>query len=94
MSHHGGAPKELSAAMSEAMKSLMGEYPDGKLDATDQGGIAVGFSSDPGVVKMHFPKPVAWIGFTPDQAIAMAESLIQHAREANKGGNRILTVKL
>lgn len=95
MSHHGSEPKGMSAAMHEAMKDLIGEYPNGKLDATDQGAIAVGFSSEPGIVKMHFPKPVvAWIGFTPEQAIAMAESLIQHARAANKGGNRILTVSL
>lgn len=103
MSHHGNLPPDLDGSprdeplrkeMSDAMKKLMGEYPNGKLGPDDQGAVAVGFSSEPGIVKMHFPKPCLWIGFTPDEAIAMAESLIQHARAANKGGNRILTVKL
>lgn len=80
MSHH-GQDKELQRAMSEAMKEVFGEYPDGKLNPNDEGGIAVAIGHENGRVVIRFPKPVAWIGFTADQAIEIAETLIAHARE-------------
>ena len=89
MSHHSNRiPQELS----DAMKSLMGEYPNGRLNAEDSGALAVAFSHENGVVKMEFPKPVAWIGFTPQQAIKIAQTLIQHARKC--GSTEPLSFKI
>lgn len=89
MSHHGNnVPRELI----EAMRELLGEYPNGRLNKDDAGALAVAISHENGAVKLQFPKPVAWIGFTPQQAIDIAESLIKHAREC--GVSRPLTFKI
>lgn len=81
MSHH-GLDKEAQDAMSAAMQQIFGEFPDGKLNANDEGALAVVIGHEKQSVVMRFPKPVAWIGFTPEQALEIAESLIQHARKA------------
>jgi hypothetical protein len=79
-------------ALSEAMKTLLGEYPNGKLNKQDEGGVAVAIGSENGAVVMKFPKPVAWVGYTPAQAMEIASSLIKHARACGHSG--ILTVKI
>lgn len=81
MSHHGNNP-ELAAAMSDLMKSLMGEYPDGRLNKDDAGAVAMAVSSEGSVVRLDFPKPVTWVGFTGDQAMQLAQDLMKHARRA------------
>lgn len=89
MSHHGNnVPRELS----EAMQKLLGEYPNGRLNTEDAGALAVAITHENGAVKLQFPKPVAWIGFTPQQAIDIAQTLIAHARKA--GATEPLTLKL
>jgi hypothetical protein len=89
MSHHGNqVPRELS----EAMQKLLGEYPNGRLNKDDAGALAVAIGHESGAVTIQFPKPVAWIGFTPEQAIGIAETLISHARKA--GAANPLTLKL
>jgi len=79
MSHHSSEPNR---AMSEAMKQIFGEYPDGKLNAQDAGAVALTLGVEEGRVVIRFPKPVAWIGFTGDQAMEIAQLLIKHARTA------------
>ena len=88
MSHHGNSPNEppdidpvAQKRMSEMMKELLGEFPDGKLNVNDEGAVAVMIGHEGKSVVMRFPKPVAWIGFTPEQALGIAETLIKHARE-------------
>jgi hypothetical protein len=80
MSHHGNNP-EMQKAMSEAMKQVFGEYPDGKLNAQDEGGIAIAVATENGRVILRFPKPVAWIGFTADEAAELAMLIMRHARK-------------
>lgn len=80
MSHHGMDP-EAQRAMSEAMQEIFGEFPDGKLNPNDEGALAVVIGHEGKSVVMRFPKPVAWIGFTPEQAIDIAQTLITHARK-------------
>lgn len=81
MSHHSSHDDERNRAMSDLMRQVFGEYPNGKLNPSDEGALAVAIEHEGNVVKIVFPKPVAWIGFTPDQAIEIAERLIKHARE-------------
>jgi hypothetical protein len=89
MSHHGNqVPRELS----EAMQKLLGEYPNGRLNKDDAGALAVAIGHENGAVTLQFPKPVAWIGFTPNQAVEIAETLISHARQA--GATEPLTLKI
>lgn len=78
--------------MNEAMRKIFGEYPDGKLGPDDEGGIAMSVSHKDGRVILLFPKPVAWVGFTADEAIGLAELLVEHARQA--GSKKPLVMKL
>lgn len=80
MSHH-GFDKERADEMSAAMKQIFGEFPDGKLSPNDEGALALIVGEENGRVVIRFPKPVQWIGFTADQAIDIAQSLITQARK-------------
>ena len=82
MSHHSSDDHERDAAMSAMMSKIFGEYPDGKLNAQDEGAVACAIGHQDGRVVLKFPKPVAWIGFTAAEAMEIAQSLIEHARAA------------
>lgn len=92
MSHHGNPDPEAQKRMNEAMRQVFGEFPDGKLNANDAGAVAVEIGSEQDRVVMRFPKPVAWIGFTGDQAMEIAQTLIKHARAAGITAPFILRV--
>lgn len=89
MSHHGNQP---NPALSEAMKALLGEYPNGRMNADDSGAIAMQVGVEDGRVVMRFPKPVAWIGMTGDEAMEMAQLLLKHGRAAGLKAPFILRV--
>lgn len=89
MSHHGNQP---NAAMSEMMQKLMGEYPNGRLNSGDSGVVAMAVGVEGGRVLLRFPKVVAWVGMTPDEAIGLAETLVKHARAA--GAAKPLTFQI
>ena len=91
MSHSGYDPR-LEAEAKEAFKKIIGEYPDGRLNANDEGAVSVVIAHQGGKVVMQFPKSLNWIGFTPEQAIEIAETLVQHARAC--GCQRPLTLKI
>lgn len=78
MSHHSASP--LSRAMHEQFGPT-GEYPRGKLTASDEGEIMVGIAHDQEskTVIIDFGTPVRWIGFTGEQANEIAATLIKHA---------------
>lgn len=90
MSHHGNWPDEskgnpnenIARAMRDMQRKLMGEYPDGRLNADDSGAIAMAVSTEGKTVRIDFPKPVAWVGMTGDQAMQFAQDLMKHARRA------------
>lgn len=83
MAHHS---QELPDAMRQESRRLglgpTGNYPLGKLNETDEGEIMMGVSHTPGKVILNFGKPVAWIGFTAEQASELADSFMEHARQA------------
>lgn len=79
MSHHSS---EDAGRMDDMMRKLFGEYPDGRMNANDAGAIPLAVGVENGRVTLSFPKPVAWIGFTADEAIGLAEALVKHARKA------------
>lgn len=91
MSHHGNQ-KEQEEELRRAMQALTGEFPDGRLNEHDQGAVAVAIGHQEGRVTLQFPKNLNWIGFTPEQAIDIAQSLIEHARKC--GCAKPLTVKI
>lgn len=58
-----------------------GKKPDGEINQTDEGEIQIGIAAheESGTVVMNFGKSVAWVGFTKEQAILIAKSLLRHA---------------
>lgn len=89
MSHHGNKPDQ---ALHDAMKQVFGEFPQGKLNEDDAGGIAMSIGVENQRVVLRFPKPVAWIGMTGDEAYEMAQMLLKHARVAGVTAPLIITI--
>jgi hypothetical protein len=58
--------------------------PEGKLTEEDEGEIRFGVAEKDGKVVLDFGKKVHWIAATPEQAKALAESLLNKAREAKR----------
>jgi hypothetical protein len=60
-----------------------GRFPQGKYTPQDEGEIAFGVAADKtaGKVIINFGKPTAWVGMDKEQALALAESLINKANE-------------
>lgn len=87
MSHHSQDDPTMPLHMQELMKALRtqqnnidGDFPDGKLTPHDEGALAVAVGTKDRSVILQFPKPIEWIGFTPDQALDLAQNLITKAR--------------
>lgn len=57
-----------------------GTYSDGKANEEDEGDLKLMVSSQDGMIRIDFGKPVQWLGFPPDQAAAFAELILKHAR--------------
>lgn len=51
------------------------QFPEGKIDASDKGEIKISVGKVDGKVILNFGSPVTWIGFTPQQARQIAETL-------------------
>ena len=58
-----------------------GDFPRGKLNADDEGGIALGVATQDKTVIINFGKEVAWLGLGHDEAIAFAKLLLKHAKK-------------
>lgn len=58
-----------------------GEFPQGKLNDSDEGAIRIGVAYDKldGVVRVEFGKPVAWLGMPPPEAIEFARVILKNA---------------
>ena len=89
MSHHGNNP---APELHEAMRKLFGEYPEGRLNDEDSGAVAMAVGVESGRVVLRFPKPVAWIGMTGDEAFELAQVLLRHARNAGVTAPLIIRV--
>jgi len=64
------------------------QYPDGKLNAEDEGVLAIAIGVEEGLVRVDFGKPVAWFAVPADLAKEIAQSLLKHARNAAKKRGR------
>ena len=54
-----------------------GNFPRGKLNAEDEGGLAIALGKNPdGVIIMDFGKEVGWIGLNQATAINIARSIL------------------
>jgi hypothetical protein len=73
-------------AMADGVKlGPTGQYPKGKLTDDDGGELKLGLTVISGIVVMHFGTEVSWIGLRPEDAEAMAHTLLAKAKEARGG---------
>jgi hypothetical protein len=64
-----------------------GDFPEGKLNADDEGGLhelatelhSLDIGAEGGCVKIVFGKPITWLALTPAQADALAGLLVGKA---------------
>ena len=88
MSHHSDKmePQELPESLRRMFEGFelgaTGHFPEGKLVPSDEGEIQIAVTNQAGKVLLAFGKEIAWIGFTPQQADEIADSLRQHAENA------------
>lgn len=71
-----------------------GEFPNGKLNAEDEGALQLGVAHDGAKVILNFGVPVKWIGLEPQGAADLASALIHHAREAARSAGVVLTLNV
>lgn len=95
MAHHGhdntrdlrelfnGLPERT---IEQSQFGATGKFPQGRLNDADEGELAMGIAADKenGKVIIHFGTPTMWVGFDPQQARELAESLQAKADEIDK----------
>lgn len=97
MAHHSPQqlPQELQEQLLESLNKMAdtaeqyklgptGKFPEGKLTDNDEGEIQIAITQTDGKVVLNLGTPVAWLGFTPEQAEQIAYSLIENAGKAKK----------
>jgi hypothetical protein len=57
------------------------KYPRGKLSDDDEGSLTLAITIKDRTVIIAFPKPVEWIGMSKQDALAIAQLLIERANE-------------
>lgn len=58
-----------------------GRFPDGRLNAEDEGELVIRLSVEGRCVRIDFGKPVAWLALDPQTALNLAFALLNHARQ-------------
>lgn len=56
-----------------------GEFPRGKLNEHDEGGLQVAIFTQDKTVQLHFGKSIKWVGLDADTARKLGQSLIDKA---------------
>lgn len=77
------ADSSVEKRLRELNAKILGEFPRGKLTNQDEGSIGFAIGVHNGAVVVNFPKPVAWFGMPPANAVEFATLLIKHARVAD-----------
>lgn len=61
-----------------------GDFPDGKLNPQDEGGLQMAIHTEGHVVRIDFGSPVAWVAFEPPIARTLAAALLKAADQADR----------
>lgn len=64
------------------------EYPNGTLNAEDEGALQIKIGVVNGVVKLDFGKSTAWIGMPPAMALQLAKAIKDHALSLLVAGDK------
>jgi hypothetical protein len=64
-----------------------GDFPEGKLNADDEGGLkmAVGYDPETKLTRVEFGKPVSWLALPEANALELAKLLIKHSGSSVEG---------
>ena len=75
------APEFKAEVLKHLGLGATGNYPNGKLDPTDQGELRlmISHSADGQIIRLDFGKPTAWIGLPKEHAMQLAVLLLEHA---------------
>lgn len=57
------------------------QYPQGKLNDTDQGALVMKIYEEKGEIVIDFGKDLSWIGFSKEKARALGELLIAKSKK-------------
>jgi hypothetical protein len=94
MSHHGHDefPEDLRRKLLDtaSFRGALGDFPQGKLTASDEGAIQFGVTAKDGKVVLDFGTPTAWIGMEPQQAADLAMSMLKFARAAGRESGKLV----
>lgn len=88
-SHHGEGQNPDTEVMKRFLEQVENRakrlYPQGRVSAEDDGELAFAISADRDkkIVVIDFGKNVNWIGLPPEQAVQLAQMLINKAREVS-----------
>ena len=88
--HHGEQFEHQSELLKRFREERDGraqrEFPRGRISGDDDGSLTfkIGADADKGVIAIEFSKPVVWVAMPPQQAVELAQLLIQHARSITK----------
>lgn len=66
------------------MPGPTGDYPRGKLNEDDEGGLHIAIGDEKGLVILDFGTGVTWVGMPPDNARAFANLIIARANKVDK----------
>lgn len=58
-----------------------GEFPEGKLNKDDEGGLRMAITTHKDNVIIDFGKPVHWLGLPKAEATALANMILKKANE-------------
>jgi len=61
------------------------QFPQGKLTPQDEGEIQLSLATVDDKVILNFGKPIAWIGFTGEQAYNLGKLMIKRAKKLRPG---------
>jgi hypothetical protein len=78
------APKNMPklADYEKMQLGATGKYPEGKLTPKDEGEIKFVVVTTDGKVVINFGTPITWIGFSPQQARELAETIRRISHQA------------
>lgn len=90
MHHSKDRDEQIAEQFREMELGPTGRFPEGHLTDNDEGEIRIGITSLKGCIVISFGEPIASIGFTPQQARQVANTLRQHANriEPKRGSKR------
>ncbi len=104
MSHHGPNPfpdpendprKRYQNTFSKLLntasfRGATGQFPNGQLNKSDEGGIQMAIGEHQGKVVIEFGTPVAWVGMSAQEAADFASLLLKRATDVAARNGQVI----